>query len=195
MNSDSWFSRDMVVSQLSDTLSGKISVSPSLETEVPWRMSLLSTLMLPGMTSSDLCTVIRVLLAPISPSLRWRPVSDSCEVELLFWPMPPGLVWMLEMPGPPSAVSLRLPSFLSAAVSAALLVVVCRRMLLGWEPGAEDDVTVVTVAPAAAEADVDTPSPVEFFPLNWTVLPPAITNVGSVLELLDNNNIEMKSRT
>ena len=189
MNSDSWFSRDMVVSQLSDTLSGKMSVSPSLETEVPWRMSLLSTLMLPGMTSSDLCTVIRVLLAPISPSLRWRPVSDSCEVELLFWPMPPGLVWMLEMPGPPSAVSLRLPSFLSAAVSAALLVVVCRRMLLGWEPGAEDDVTVVTVAPAAAEAEVDTPSPVEFFPLNWTVLPPEITNVRS------DNNSEMESRT
>ena len=77
MNSDSWFSRDTVVNQFSETLSGKMSVSPSLDTEVACLISLLSTLMLPGITSSDLCTVIRVLLAPISPSLRCLPVSES----------------------------------------------------------------------------------------------------------------------
>ena len=54
MNSDNWFSLDIVVSQLSEAVSGKMSVSPSLETEVPCLMSRLSTLMLPGMTSSDL---------------------------------------------------------------------------------------------------------------------------------------------
>ena len=84
MNSDNWFSLDIVVSQLSETVSGNMSVSPSLETEVPCLMSRLSTLMFPGMTSSDLCTVILVLLAPISPILRWRPVSDSWDVEFDF---------------------------------------------------------------------------------------------------------------
>ena len=39
------------------------------------------------------------------------------------------LLWMLEMPGPPRAVSLRLPSFLS--VSVLLVVVVCLKIPLG----------------------------------------------------------------
>lgn len=54
------------------------------------------------------------------------------------------LLWMLEMPGPPSAVSLKLPSFLSESV--LLTVVVCRRMLFGCVEGPElAAVTVVVV--------------------------------------------------
>ena len=48
---------------------------------------------------------------------------------------------MLEMPGPPSAVSLRLPSFLSE--SALLTVVVCLKMLFGCV--VDPDVAAVTV--------------------------------------------------
>ena len=169
MNSDNWFSLDIVVSQLSETVSGNMSVSPSLETEVPCLMSRLSTLMLPGMTSSDLCTVILVLLAPISPILRWRPVSDSWDVEFDFWPMPLAfLLWMLEMPGPPRAVSLRLPSFLSE--SALLTVVVCLRMLFGCV--VDPDVAAVTVVVVWAAPAVAWLWLVAVFPLNWTVLPP-----------------------
>ena len=51
------------------------------------------------------------------------------------------LLWMLEMPGPPSAVSLKLPSFLSE--SALLTVVVCLRMLFGCV--VDPEVAAVTV--------------------------------------------------
>ena len=90
INSDRWLSCEVDVSQLSEQLSGNISVSPSLDIDVPCRTNRrVSGITIPsGRTSSDRCTVILFLLIPNSPTLRARPVSESWDVELDFSPMP-----------------------------------------------------------------------------------------------------------
>ena len=126
----------MEVSQLSEQVSGNMSVSPSLDIDVPCRTSrrdplmesphteppLLIPVVTPsGITSSERCTVMLFCRAPNSATRRERPDSDSCDVELDFSPIPPlppllavprlaarRFMWMFE-----TAVSLRLPSFFS----------------------------------------------------------------------------------
>ena len=157
MNSDRWLSCEVEVSQLSEQVSGNISVSPSLDIDVPWRTSrrepdiesphtdpaLLIPVVTPsGITSSDRCTVMLFCRAPNSAVRRERPDSESCDVEFDFSPIPPfppllavprfaarRFIWMFE-----TAVSLRLPSFFSESHCASFRLSLLLSSQLGMGP-------------------------------------------------------------